>query len=139
MAAHIQGPLYYERAGRTGPVMAFVHPNPMDQSCWMYQMAHFSTWYRCMAIDIPGYGRSPKAEVGLTMEDIAEACWEAVDDAFPGEAAILVGCSVGSRLLPYMHNLRPERTTAIVACGTGYDPTKEFAAGRRNGSAQGEG
>jgi len=40
--------------GRTGPVMAFVHPNPMDQSCWIYQMARFSTWFRCAAIDAEG-------------------------------------------------------------------------------------
>ena len=40
MANHIDGPLYYERMGRTGPVMAFIHPNPMDQSCWIFQMAH---------------------------------------------------------------------------------------------------
>ena len=60
MAEHIEGPLYYERMGRSGPVMAFVHPNPMDQSCWIYQMAHLSTWFRCIGIDIPGYGRSPK-------------------------------------------------------------------------------
>ena len=56
--------------GRAGPVMAFVHPNPMDQSCWIFQMAHMSTWFRCIAIDIPGYGRSPKATSGLTMDDI---------------------------------------------------------------------
>ena len=86
MADHIEGPLYYERMGRSGPVMAFVHPNPMDQSCWIFQMAHLSTWYRCIAIDIPGYGRSPKATPGLTMNDMAEACWEAIDDAFPGES-----------------------------------------------------
>ena len=81
MANNVEGPLYYERMGRTGPVMAFVHPNPMDQSCWIFQMAHLSTWYRCIAIDIPGYGRSPKAGAGLTMDDMAEACWEAIDDA----------------------------------------------------------
>jgi pimeloyl-ACP methyl ester carboxylesterase len=130
MANHIQGSLNYERSGHTGPVIAFVHPNPMDQSCWIYQMAHFSTWYRCMAIDIPGYGRSPKADAGLTMEDMAEGCWEAVDKAFPGEPAILVGCSVGSSIVPYMHNLRPQQTKAIVVCGTGYNPKKEFAPRR---------
>ncbi len=41
MAEHIDGPLYYERMGRAGPVMAFVHPNPMDQSCWIFQIL---TW-----------------------------------------------------------------------------------------------
>ncbi len=130
MAAHIDGPLYYERMGRSGPVVAFVHPNPMDQSCWMFQMAHLSTWYRCIAIDIPGYGRSPKATAGLTMDDMAQACWEAIDEVAPGEAAILVGCSVGSALLPYMHHRRASRTAALVLSGTGYNPGREFTVRR---------
>jgi pimeloyl-ACP methyl ester carboxylesterase len=115
MAQHIHGPLYYERMGRTGPVIAFIHPNPMDQSCWIFQMAHLSTWYRCIAIDIPGYGRSPKADAGLTMTDMAEACWEAIDDALPGEKAILVGCSVGSSLAPQIPPAsRQNRGTRVV-------------------------
>jgi pimeloyl-ACP methyl ester carboxylesterase len=80
MAKNIDGPLYYERMGRTGPVMAFVHPNPMDQSCWIFQMAQMSTWYRCIAIDVPGYGRSPKCRKGVTMNDVAQGCWEAIDE-----------------------------------------------------------
>ena len=130
MAEHIDGPLYYERMGRTGPVIAFVHPNPMDQSCWIFQMAHLSTWYRCIAIDIPGYGRSPKAQPGLTMEDMARACWEAIDEVAPGEPAILVGCSVGSALVPHMHHLQPKRTSALVLSGTGYNPGREFTKHR---------
>ena len=131
MAQHILGPLYYERIGRTGPVIAFVHPNPMDQSCWIFQMAHLSTWYRCIAIDIPGYGRSPKAVQGLTLADMAEACWEAIDEAFPvGETAILVGCSTGSAIVPFMYHQRPKRTAALVLSGTGYTPGKEFAKRR---------
>jgi pimeloyl-ACP methyl ester carboxylesterase len=127
MAEHIHGPLYYERMGRTGPVMAFVHPNPMDQSCWIYQMAHMSTWYRCIAIDIPGYGRSPKADPGMTMDDMAQACWEAIDDAFPDEIALLVGCSTGSRIVPHMNHLRPSQTAAIVLSGTGHNPVRELS------------
>ena len=119
VADHVDGPLYYERMGRTGPVMAFVHPNPMDQSCWMFQMAHMSTWYRCIAIDIPGYGRSPKARPGLTMEDLAQACWEAIDDAAPGETAILVGCSVGSASCPTCITSTAARTAALALSGTG--------------------
>jgi pimeloyl-ACP methyl ester carboxylesterase len=130
MAKHIHGPLYYERMGRTGPVIAFIHPNPMDQSCWIFQMAHLSTWYRCIAIDIPGYGRSPKADDGLTVADMAEACWEAIDEALPGEAAILAGCSVGSAIAPYMYHQRPDKTAALVLSGTGYNPGKEFTTRR---------
>ena len=110
--------------------MAFIHPNPMDQSCWIFQTAHLSTWYRCIAIDIPGYGRSPKADPGLTMNDLADACWEAIDDAFQGETAILVGCSTGSAISPYMYHRRPDRTAAMILTGTGYSPGKEFAKRR---------
>jgi 3-oxoadipate enol-lactonase len=130
MANHVDGPLYYERMGRSGPVIAFVHPNPMDQSCWIYQMAHLSTWYRCISIDIPGYGRSPTATAELTMDDMAQACWEAIDDAFPGETAILTGCSTGSAIIPHMYHLRPDKTAALVLSGTGYSPTKEFVPRR---------
>ena len=130
MAQHIEGPLYYERMGRTGPVMAFIHPNPMDQSCWMFQMAHFSTWFRCIAIDIPGYGRSPKATSGLSMKDMAVACWEAVDEALPGERTILVGCSVGSSIIPFMYHQRAAQTAALIFSGTGYNPGKEFTKRR---------
>ena len=84
MAQHIDGPLYYERMGRKGPVIAFVHPNPMDQSCWIFQMAQMSTWFRCIAIDVPGYGRSPKCRKGVSMNDIAQACWEAIDEIARG-------------------------------------------------------
>jgi pimeloyl-ACP methyl ester carboxylesterase len=76
-----------------------------------------------MAIDIPGYGRSPTAREGLTMDDMAQACWEAVDDAYPGETCILVGCSVGARLVPHMYHLRPGKTAALIVCGTGVTPT----------------
>jgi pimeloyl-ACP methyl ester carboxylesterase len=130
MAAHITGPLYYERMGRTGPVIAFVHPNPMDQSCWMYQMAHLSTWFRCIAIDIPGYGRSPNSQPGLTMDDMADAMWEALDEAVPGETCILAGCSIGARLVPFMYHRRPRQTAALVLCGAGYTPDMGFVPGR---------
>jgi pimeloyl-ACP methyl ester carboxylesterase len=130
MAQHVDGQLYYERMGRTGPAIAFIHPNPMDQSCWIFQLAHFSTWYRCIAIDIPGYGRSPKASAGLSKDDMAEACWEAIDDAFRGERVILVGCSVGSILIPYLYHQRPEKVAAMILSGTGYNPGKEFTKRR---------
>jgi pimeloyl-ACP methyl ester carboxylesterase len=122
---HINGPLYYERMGRTGPVIAFVHPNPMDQSCWLYQMAHFSTSFRCVAIDIPGYGRSPTATEGLTLDDIGQECWEAIDEPLTGEPAVLVGCSVGSAVVPHMYHLRPDETNALVMCGTSYTAERE--------------
>ncbi len=68
---------------------------------------------------------------GLTLEDMAQACWEAVDDAFPGEPAILVGCSVGSQIAPTMYGLRPSQALGLVLTGTGYRPPGDPAANER--------
>lgn len=115
----IHGPLYYERTGRVGPVLALLPPNPMDQATWVYQMQHFSTWFRCMAIDTPGYGRSPSADDGVTADEIAEAFWDAIDEVEPDEKVILGGCSGGFIYSLIMAKLRPERTAAIVLTGCG--------------------
>ncbi len=129
MAGHIEGPLHWEQFGKHGIPIAFVHPNPMDHSCWTYQMAHLSTWFRCVGIDLPGYGRSPKARPGLSMADVAQACWEAVDE-LSDEAAILVGLSVGANVVLHMANQQPKRTLAVAVSGVGYSPVKAFTAKR---------
>ena len=129
MAAHITGPLHWEQLGQAGPPLVFVHPNPLDHSCWLYQMAHCSTWFRTIGVDLPGYGRSPAATEGLTMPDVAQACWEAVDEA-TGDPAILVGLSVGSNVVMHMARQRPARTRAIILSGWGYHPVKTFAYSR---------
>lgn len=131
MTQHIEGPLYAEVMGPAdAPAMIFVHPNPMDSACWLYQMAHFSTWYRCIAVDLPGYGRSPKATSGLTMEEVADACWEAVDRLSVGGPTVVVGCSVGSSVVQHMYHRRPQQTDSVIVCGTGYHAVKEFAPRR---------
>jgi pimeloyl-ACP methyl ester carboxylesterase len=110
--------------------MVFVHPNPFDHTCWLYQMAHLQTWFRCIGIDLPGYGRSPTASKGLSMPEVAEACWEAVDQV-THEPAVLVGLSVGSNVVLHMHAQQPERTLAMIHTGCSYRPVKDFAFERQ--------
>ena len=119
MAPHINGPLHWEQLGKSGRPIAFVHPNPMDHTCWLYQMDHLSTWFRCIGIDLPGYGKSPTATPGLAMADIAQACWEAVDEV-TREPAIVVGESVGATVALHMASQRTDRTLAVILSGTGY-------------------
>ncbi len=121
----IRGPLHAEVTGpEDAPPMVFVHPNHKDSASWMFQTAHFSTWFRCVAVDLPGYGRSPSAAAGLTMDEVAEAVWTAVDAATARGPAVLVGCSVGSNVVQRMYHLRPGATRALVVTG-GWRAVKE--------------
>src|SRR5262245_56332546 len=123
----IRGPLHWQRLGRTGPAMVLIHPNPTDTAVWLYQTARFSTWFQTVAVDLPGYGRSPAADADLTLEEIAGACWAAHDAALGGGPAILIGLSIGSTIAQYMAALEPARTRALVMTGGGYYPTRDFA------------
>lgn len=106
--------------------MVFLHPNPLDNTCWLYQMAHFSTWFVTLSVDMPGYGRSPAAAPGLTMFDLAQACWEAVDEV-SDQGVILAGCSIGASTALHMAQQKPIQTLAVIVSGISYSPVKEFA------------
>ena len=134
MAKHIPGPLYYEQFGATGTPMIFCHSTPDDHRLWMFQTAHFSSWYRCLAVDLAGYGRSPAPQKGLTIADMADACWEVVDKVTSG-GAIIHGNSLGSRVAQYMAATQPKRTIALILSGIGFgtsDNMKRWAARYRD-------
>jgi pimeloyl-ACP methyl ester carboxylesterase len=80
-----------------------------------------------VAIDIPGYGRSPAGTAEMSRFDMAQALWETLDEISPGEPAVLVGCSVGASLVPHMYKLRPGQTKAMIVCGTGYRGPEEVS------------
>jgi pimeloyl-ACP methyl ester carboxylesterase len=134
MAEHINGRLYWEQMGKSGLPVVFVHSSPLDHSCWLYQMDHFSTWYRCISVDLPGYGKSATAQRGLTIADLAVACWESLDEV-TADPAILVGESVGWHVVMHMANQRPERTLAILMSGCAYRTTNPPTHGSDNLSA----
>ncbi|HEY1502665.1 MAG TPA: alpha/beta hydrolase [Stellaceae bacterium] len=125
MAQHIPGPLYYEEIGATGMPMIFLHSTPDDHRLWMYQTAHFSSDYRCLAVDCAGYGRSPAVQQGVTIDDHADACWEIIDRYTKG-GAIIHGNSFGSEVAIHMAQRQPERVLALILSGCGCVATSDI-------------
>jgi pimeloyl-ACP methyl ester carboxylesterase len=121
MAKHIPGPLYCEQIGATGTPMIFLHSTPDDHRLWMFQTAHFSAWYRTVAVDLAGYGRSPAPQEGVTLADQAAACWELVDRITAGPI-IIQGNSMGSEVAMHMADQQPKRTLCMILSGCGYLP-----------------
>ncbi len=124
MARHIPGPLFFDQHGTQGLPMLFLHSTPDDHRLWMYKTARFSSYFRTVALDMAGYGKSAPAQKGLTVGDQADAAWE-VADQFTNGPIILHGNSMGSMIAMQMASKHPERVLALIISGTGYLPQRD--------------
>ena len=110
MAHHIPGPLYFQQQGATGTPMIFLHSTPDEHRLWLYQTAHFSAWYRTVAVDLAGYGRSPIPQDGVSLADQAAAAATALATAmdYVGTMAVeffvVKGALLVNELAPRPHN-----------------------------------
>lgn len=112
--------IYYEVSG-VGLPFLMIHANPFDHNLWMYQIAHFSTYFKVIAVDIRGYGRSDKPTTPFTLADMADDVLGVCRDEGVVEA-ILGGVSVGSGMALLLGLDRPEMFKALILVGGGSGP-----------------
>jgi pimeloyl-ACP methyl ester carboxylesterase len=107
--------IHYEVSGAGRPFV-FVHANPFDHRLWLYQVAQLCDRFRCISVDIRGYGRSDKPETPFTLADMKDDVL-AVLRAEQVDRAIFCGCSVGSgmALLAALDN--PAMVEALILVG----------------------
>jgi 3-oxoadipate enol-lactonase len=107
--------IYYETYGE-GPPMVLVHANPFDHRLFTYQIASLSLYFRLVALDIRGYGRSDKPETHFTLQDMANDVL-AVCAQENIARAIFLGVSVGSGMSLLIGLDHPEMAEAIILVG----------------------
>ena len=86
--------IHYEEHGE-GPPLVMVHANPFDRRLFVHQVARFSPFFRCIAIDIRGYGLSDKPTHRFSLEDMVQDVLGVCDDLGIVQA-LFMGVSVGS-------------------------------------------
>jgi 3-oxoadipate enol-lactonase len=116
--------IWYEVTG-DGPAMVLVHANPFDHDLFMYQTAHFSTWFKIIAIDIRGYGRSVKMTTPYSLKDMADDVIGVMKDAGV-KRAIVGGVSVGSSIALLLGLDHPDLFDAIFLVGGSSGPSARF-------------
>jgi len=107
--------IYYEVSGEGSPFV-MVHANPFDHNLWMYQIAHFSTYFKVIAVDIRGYGRSDKPTTPFSLNDMAGDILGVCRDEQVTQA-ILGGVSVGSGIGLLLGLNHPEMFKALILVG----------------------
>lgn len=116
--------IWYELKG-DGPAMVFVHANPFDHDLWLYQTAHFSTWFKTIAIDIRGYGRSSKVTTPYALKDMCDDVIGVLNDLGVARA-ICCGCSVGSGITLLLGLDHPDKFDAVILVGGNSSASARF-------------
>jgi 3-oxoadipate enol-lactonase len=98
------------------PAMVLIHANPFDHTLWLYQIARFSTWFRVIAVDIRGYGRTDRVEESYTLEDMCDDVMVVIDEE-EVDHAVLMGASVGSKMALMLALDHPDAFSAVVLVG----------------------
>lgn len=91
--------LHYEVVGSPkADTIILLHAMPFDHRMWLYQMAHFSQYFRVASLDFPGYGKSdPVGARSISIADLAGMV-RALYGELDIESATLCGLSIGSRV-----------------------------------------
>jgi pimeloyl-ACP methyl ester carboxylesterase len=105
--------MHHVVTGQGGPPIVFVHGFGCALSDWDAQVAYFSPRYETVAVDLRAHGDTPGAAAECSIErygaDVAE-----VMRALRLPPAILVGHSMGCRVVTEAALQAPERTAAVI-------------------------
>jgi haloalkane dehalogenase len=137
----------YVDAGRTEPVVVFLHGNPTSSYLWRNVIPSVAAVARCLAPDLIGMGRSAASPSGryafLDHADYLDAWFDAV---VPTAPVFLVGHDWGGALAIYWARRHPDRVLGLAYMETivtplGWDDWPQAARGVFQGmrSSAGEG
>ena len=110
-----------------GPTLVFVQGWPDDSSLWDPQVAVLAARYRCVRVDMPGYGALRDSAEGPSTDELVEALASCVRDVSRGEPVTLVLHDWGAVWGYAMHNRHPELVARVV----GLDVAPHFSPGAK--------
>jgi 3-oxoadipate enol-lactonase len=117
-----------------GDAVVFLHAFPLQAAMWDYQIDELEGSYRCIAIDLPGFGQSPPPD------DPAHASMQRWADLVAGvldelgvDAATVVGASMGGYLAMALLRHHPARARQLVLADSRARSDDPTVAHRRSG------
>jgi 3-oxoadipate enol-lactonase len=116
---------YYEVVGH-GPAIVMLHANGTDHQLFLYQMAHFAAWFRVIAPDLRGWGRTATGDLPYSLGDLADDVVGICDQEGVSQG-IFLGVSIGSRLTLHIGAKHPDLARALIVVGGGHSPSARGA------------
>jgi pimeloyl-ACP methyl ester carboxylesterase len=111
--------LFFTDEGSGDPTLLFVHGYTCDSHDWSWQIPHFVTSHRVIAVDLRGHGRSSAPDTGYTPQDFAGDLVRLLDH-LAVQRVVAIGHSLGGAVAGALAVEHPERVEAMVAIDPGY-------------------
>jgi 3-oxoadipate enol-lactonase len=106
----------YEVAG-AGPPLVLIHALPFDHNLWLYQVERFSARFHTVAMDLRGFGRSAKPRTPFSLADMGADVLGVLPDEGLRSDAVVMGCSIGSKIALMLACDRPDVFKAAILVG----------------------
>jgi 3-oxoadipate enol-lactonase len=130
MSKNMNVQIAWKEAGDTAnPTLVFLHAMAGSATAWTPQMDSFSKDYRCIAWDMPGFGRSEDAPEGADMDWTVETLRHFITKTLGLQSAHFVGLSVGGMILQHFAAAHPD----LVESAAILDSSPKFGYGGEAG------
>ena len=114
--------IYCEFAGdKEAPALVLLHGNGEDLHIFDAQIRYFSQYFRTIAIDTRGHGKSTRGTAPLNFQTFANDLADVFEALQIGKAHI-VGFSDGAITALHLALIRPELISSMVLLGANYNP-----------------
>ena len=104
--------VHYRTLGKGPRTLVFVHGWTCNMNSWSANLDAFPE-YRVIAIDLPGHGASDKPPRDYSLEYLSSSIAAVFKDAAV-DRAILIGHSIGARLVHRFHGEHPDKVAGLV-------------------------
>lgn len=109
--------LYYEASGpEFGPTLLFLHESGSSVATWEQVLGHLGADLRCLALDLPGHGRSAGSPVPC-VQAYREWVLSFIDALAVRQEIFLIGLGLGAAIALDLALVRPERVAGLVLSG----------------------
>lgn len=121
-----EGEIAYQKAGRDKQVLIFVHGLSSNSDAWYQNIEELKKDFTCIAIDLPGYGRSFKNADEFTATYFSEILSE-FTDKLSIKKFTLIGHSMGGQASIKFASKHPEKLEKLILIApAGIEEFNEF-------------
>ncbi|HEX4609655.1 MAG TPA: alpha/beta fold hydrolase [Urbifossiella sp.] len=127
-----------------GPTLLLLHAFPLDREMWRPQLAALAGAARVLAVDLPGFGRSPLPAEPWSVDTAADAVAALLDALGLTGRLVVGGLSMGGYVAMAFARRHPDRLAGLILADTRADPDdaaakenrgKMIATARKDGAA----